>query len=263
MNTKSNVSIWRCLLALFLPLAVLGQATNLSTIRLPTSAVLASNSAVKLKFDAQGALYLSAQANDGSLYSAKYATNGGLVWSQQLGGSLVGGVPEAACLDAAGNYYVTAAAATDWATLKFGPDGTPAWTNRINGVGNRTDTPAAITVDLEGNSYVAGNTSVSGHPGYFTYENFAITVVSYTPSGVQRWRTDYYGNWYRQAQSVVADELGHVFVSGATQLTQAHQIGNVILSLSSASGGYSSRRPGVGRRWVRAGRSRGSSRPAR
>jgi len=174
--------------------------------QLPTSAVLKSNAIVKMKFDSDGAIYLAGQATDGGLYTAKYSWGGGLEWSNHFTGALLGIVPKAVDVDAAGSLYVAANCASNWVTLKQNPNGSPAWTNIVTGVAS-SDAPADIAVDLSGNVYVAGQ--------LFMPSANAVAVISYNSYGVQRWREDgnNQGAWINGgAVCVKVDNRGHVFV---------------------------------------------------
>ena len=168
-----------------------------------------------MKFDSQDSIYVAGPAYDSGLFAAKYAADGSLVWSNHYAGLLLGSVSRAIDVDGAGNSYVTASCASDWVTIKQVPSGAPAWTNWVNGSGNGDDAPAAITTDSSGNVYVAGGTFL----GNGSVPDYSITVVSYNPQGVQRWRTDNrsYPNWeFGQATSIMADNHGHLIV-GAIQ----------------------------------------------
>ena len=70
-------------------------------------------------------------------------------------------------LDGQGNVYVTGYSvglntSSDYATIKYSPDGRRLWVKRYNGAGNDYDSPTSIAVDGKGNVYVTGESEGSG-----------------------------------------------------------------------------------------------------
>ena len=87
-------------------------------------------------------------------------------------------------LDASGNVYVTgysrgASSNLDYATIKYGPDGTQLWVDRYNGTANADDKACAIAVDGSGNIAVTGTAGLGVNPDYLT--------IKYYPGGSRAW----------------------------------------------------------------------------
>jgi hypothetical protein len=88
-------------------------------------------------------------------------------------------------LDSAGNVYVTGAGGgngiyeTDYATIKFGADGSLLWVATYNGPinGDGSDTAYAIALDDSGNVYVTGGSS--------GFEDYA--TIKYDAAGNELW----------------------------------------------------------------------------
>lgn len=90
--------------------------------------------------------------------------------------------------------------------------GVPVWTNRYHGPGNGHDYAIAMTLDGSGNVFVTGSSfATNGYPDFVT--------IKYSNSGTALW-TNYYdgpANTYDQAESVVVDGDGNVFVAGESE----------------------------------------------
>lgn len=117
--------------------------------------------------------------------------------------------------DKFGNVFVTGAsngvgADEDYLTVKYSSTGAQLWEARYNGPGNEYDIPEAITVDKKGNVYVTGSShGVGTGPDYLT--------IKYNSNGVQQWMSRYNGpgNSSDNASSIVVDESGYVYITGA------------------------------------------------
>ena len=109
--------------------------------------------------------------------------------------------------DAAGNFYVSASLNSSrhpsgFAVLKYKFNG------KLQGAFRYTLAPGefqsaaqAVKVDMQGNIYAAGATNVSG------------LVVSFTPSGVQRW-ADRFGGSAGNPIALAIDESGDIYAAG-------------------------------------------------
>lgn len=117
-------------------------------------------------------------------------------------------------VDAAGNVYVTGSSdgpetQTDYATVKFGPEGDQKWIARYSGPGNEIDYPAAIKVDHTGNVYVTGESE-----GVGTRRDYA--TIKYNSDGAQQWMARYNGpaNSTDRVEAIALDKFGNVYVTG-------------------------------------------------
>jgi len=98
----------------------------------------------------------------------------------------------------------------DFYTIKYSNAGVQQWAARYDGGDN--DDPSSLTIDKQGNVYVAG---------YTTHVNtgFDNLVIKYNSSGVQQWKQEYRGsNQYAWDiwNGVAVDSLNNVYVAGYT-----------------------------------------------
>src|ERR1043166_2660320 len=78
-------------------------------------------------------------------------------WVAHYGGAgVVRNVPTAITVDTQGNIFVTGESSSDYATLKYDPEGNKLWEVRYDGLYHGLDVARAIAVDSAGNSYVTG-----------------------------------------------------------------------------------------------------------
>jgi uncharacterized delta-60 repeat protein len=119
-------------------------------------------------------------------------------------------------VDNSGNVYVTgysvgSGTGTDYATVKYSPDGNQLWVARYNGPGNSSDTARALAIDNSGNVYVTGYSDGNG-----TGHDYA--TIKYSPDGNQLWVARYIGpgNGNDSAYALVVDNSGNVYVTGTS-----------------------------------------------
>ena len=125
--------------------------------------------AQSIALDAEGNVYVTgvSQRRRGDLSSADYATvkydpEGNEVWVARYDGFGGGSdVARALALDSEGNVYVTGGSRgfrnSDYATLKYDPDGNQLWVQRYyHPLVDGEDFARAIAVDQDGNIYVTG-----------------------------------------------------------------------------------------------------------
>jgi len=120
--------------------------------------------------------------------------------------------PRDATTDAAGNVYVTGTTnlfgSGDYATIKYGPDGSLKWTATYDNGGD--DYGHAIAVDADGNVYVIGESQGSG-------TDYDFLTIKYSPTGAEVWeaRFDSAGK-YDAGAAIALDVTGNVYVTGTT-----------------------------------------------
>lgn len=126
----------------------------------------------------------------------------------------------AIAVDRHGNVYVTGASAQnpggdynfDIVTIKYDAMGNQLWLNRYNGPGDGDDSPAAIIVDTSGIVYVTGESEDKE-----TRTDFV--TIKYYDDGDTGWVRRYNGpeNSWDEANSMVMDRSGHVYVTGKSK----------------------------------------------
>lgn len=91
------------------------------------------------------------------------------------------------------------------------------WIRRYDDPGHGSDTPSAIAVDATGNSYVTGDSAGMGG-----WPNNDWATVKYAPNGQRLWvaRFNDSANYVDDAEAIVVDEAGNVYVTGSGYSTQ-------------------------------------------
>lgn len=115
-------------------------------------------------------------------------------------------------IDNSGNVLVTAPSAgngDDIIVLKYNNNGNLLWDKRYSSPGNFADEPRSITTDNSGNVYVCGRVWMGTNGDDFV-------TLKYSPTGDLLWSKTYNGtgNNNDQANSIIADNSGNVFVTG-------------------------------------------------
>ena len=150
----------------------------------------------------------------------KYYPNGGIAWVRRYNGpGNYDDVAQAIAVDGSGNVYVTgycyddSGTTSDYATIKYYPNGDAAWVRRYNGPENGDDGARAIAVDRSGNVYVTGFSLASSWPDY------DYATIKYYPSGDPAWVRTYNGpgNSTDEAVAIAVDESGNVYVTGRSK----------------------------------------------
>jgi uncharacterized delta-60 repeat protein len=180
-----------------------------------------NDEAVAIAVDLSGNVYVtgwSESSRDGFVYdyaTIKYDKEGHTKWIRRYNGP-GNGTDQATALavDAQGNLYVTgrstgSGTGSDYATIKYDPDGNELWVRRYNGPANGADNASDLAVDLWGNVYVTGQSEGSG-----TGSDYA--TVRYDASGNELWVRRYNGpeNASDQATALALDLSGNVHVTG-------------------------------------------------
>jgi uncharacterized delta-60 repeat protein len=149
----------------------------------------------------------------------RYDSNLAQQWVRTYNGT--GGmndIPVDVEIDTEGNIVVTGESAgsgatgLDFATIKYGPDGTQIWVRQFNGLAALDDSPTGLALDSEENVYVTGWTM--GRDGRAEF-----LTIKYDPAGIERWATFYRGGLWGQdqARAVAVDPEGNILVTGQTQ----------------------------------------------
>jgi hypothetical protein len=163
-----------------------------------------------LVMDRTGRLYLvGAKHNPSSSFDyvvACFGRDGETLWSRFLDGMKNVDVPQAACVDAAGNLVVTGqstgkGSSFDVLTAKYAPTGETLWTRRYNGPQNSADRGWCIATDQK-DDVIVGATSIgpTGQPD--------MALLCYSPSGELVWTYRYSGGGTGEARPVVIRPYG-------------------------------------------------------
>ena len=115
-----------------------------------------------------------------------------------------------------GNIYVTGisdgglSSRSDYATVKYYPNGDTAWVRRYTGPGADSDEPLDLAVDDSGNAYVTGH-SHSNQTGW------DYLTIKYQSNGDTAWVRRYDGtnNYKDSAMAIVVDSRGNVYITGS------------------------------------------------
>ncbi|MFH1336751.1 MAG: dockerin type I domain-containing protein, partial [Candidatus Zixiibacteriota bacterium] len=99
---------------------------------------------------------------------------------------------------------------SDYATIKYYPNGDTAWVRRYDGPGNTWDEARSLELDLSGNVYV------TGYSGNSSWTSFYYATIKYYPNGDTGWvrRYNISQNGWCQDSSMAIDASGNVYVSG-------------------------------------------------
>ena len=143
----------------------------------------------------------------------KYDQHGNELWVIRYDGIGIDCV-KASAIDSYGHnsIYVTGTSdgggeSTDYLTIKCDENGNLVWVRRYSGPEKGSDWPCGITVDSYGNVCVAGTSEGAG-----TQADFA--TVKYDSQGNQLWARTYGDHDWDQANALVVDSSGNVYVTG-------------------------------------------------
>ena len=165
----------------------------------------------------------------------QYDPDGNLLWSARYNGPADGeDVAAAVVTDAEGCVYVTGASASpgpagsshsDYATVKYGPDGTELWVARYGGLAQYDDEAVDMVVGDGGALFVTGNVSeyclqyVHGLPVLTVCTDYA--TLAYDAEGHQQWVRTYDSaegspvGADDRASGMATDGAGNVYVTGS------------------------------------------------
>jgi len=178
--------------------------------------------ALALAVDGAGNVYVTGESRGSGITTdyatIKYGPDGSQQWAARYDGPA--GREDGAsglAVDGSGNVYVTGASKGpgsfwDYATIKYGPDGSQQWLARYDGPVSALDIAAVLAVDGSGNVYVTGQSEGPGTiPDYAT--------IKYGPDGTQQWVARYDGpaSGLEAAFAVAVDGSGNVYVTGQSE----------------------------------------------
>jgi len=182
-----------------------------------------SDVAVAVAIDGTGNVYVTGRSlgrgTSVDYATIKYSPAGDTLWVRRFDG--LGNGDDAAsalAVDDSGNVYVTGSSFglgtfSDFATIKYTPNGDILWVKRYNGQGNGIDGASALAVDDSGNVFVTGTTDYSCD---FPRCAGDYTTIKYAPNGDILWVKGYNGpgNGADRATALVLDDNGNVYVTG-------------------------------------------------
>ena len=158
---------------------------------------------------------------NGDYATIKYNAGGGQKWLKRYNApSEKKGEHDfanALAIDGNGNVHVTGgiqknSTGYDYTTYKYDNDGDREWKKTYNGPGTGPDEANDITLDAQGNVYVAGRSD-----GLGTSLDFA--TIKYGADGNTKWSKRYNGpgNGFDMATAVAVDGNGNVYVTGVSE----------------------------------------------
>jgi hypothetical protein len=162
-----------------------------------------------------GTSCVSQTGNIGDYATIKYYPDGDTAWVRRYNGPAnEWDEAHAIAIDKSGNVYVTGQSSgtfSDYATIKYYPNGDTAWVRRYNGTGNSEDIATDLAIDSCGNTYVAG--------GSWNGTDFDYAIVKYDSSGNQLWVKTYNGptNGDDGAQAIAVCGCDTVYVTGESE----------------------------------------------
>jgi uncharacterized delta-60 repeat protein len=208
-------------LAMLWAVPCFAQKVDTSWVRRYNGPGNSTDQANAIAVDSSGNVYVTGWSwGSGTTYdyaTIKYYPTGDTAWVRRYNGP-GNSIDEANAIavDGSGNVYVTgysysgSVTDSDYATIKYYPNGDTAWVRRYNGLGNGTDRAHAIAVDSSGNVYVTGES----YGGSGTAGDYA--TIKYYPNGDTAWvrRYNASGNSGDGAFAIAVDCSGNVYVTG-------------------------------------------------
>ncbi|HKZ21582.1 MAG TPA: SBBP repeat-containing protein [candidate division Zixibacteria bacterium] len=171
-----------------------------------------------IKVDTAGNVYIAGRSYGGGTFfdyaTIKYGPTGDTLWVRRYNGT--GNALDRAnalAVDKNGNVYVTGESwrgtSSDYATIKYSPNGEIIWTRYYDGPATGEDRAYALTVDDSGNVYVSGESI--GNGSFYDY-----ATIKYDSNGNTLWLKRYNGtaNEDDAAYALETDKNGNVYVTG-------------------------------------------------
>lgn len=170
-----------------------------------------------------GSVTLYTIAGGTTLFLAKYDNNGNVLWARNVNKSHFNDI-SAVTVDGSDNLYITseysnsAVSALNIFISKYNQTGNEIWTKHPQGLSD--DFSNTIFVDAFGSVIVAGSfESPNLSFGSVTLVNYGyndIFLAKYNVNGSVVWaKSPLWGNNEDEANSVIADELGNIYVTGS------------------------------------------------
>jgi hypothetical protein len=177
--------------------------------------------AIAIVVDDSGYVYVTGASSGSETYwdyaTIKYYPNGDTAWVRRYNGP--GNSHDnasAIVLDDSGCVYVTGSSYgsgtySDYATIKYYPNGDTAWLRRYDGPANSYEQGEAMAIDDSNYVYVTGSSR-----GIETQEDYV--TIKYYPNGDTAWVRRYNGsgNFEDVAFAIAVDDSGYVYVTGRT-----------------------------------------------
>ncbi|MFC2088139.1 SBBP repeat-containing protein [Calditrichota bacterium] len=182
-----------------------------------------NDQATALSVDMQGNVYVTGASTgtgtDFDYATVKYNSSGVEQWVARYNGP--GSLDDQAtslALEGQDHVYVTgfsmgSGTDNDYATVKYNTSGIEQWVARYNGPVNSLDEATGLSIDKQGNVYVAGFSVGSG-----SILDCDYATIKYNSSGSEQWVARYNGpaNSYDEAKAIVVDVQGNVYVTGSS-----------------------------------------------
>ena len=154
-----------------------------------------------------------------SYMTIKYDPSGQEIWAATYPSSGATAYAYAMVLDVEGNVFVTGQAyspgsGSDYATVKYDPDGKELWVALFDGGGKSADGGRALIVGPDGSSYVTGDSGVDS------------VTIRYASDGRQLWATRFRpeGRVSSLTETLQLDAMGNTYAGGGS--TESCQVGS-------------------------------------
>ena len=169
----------------------------------------------------------------------KFNSNGDTLWVQRYDGPKNSNDQVSSlAIDGNGNVYVTGTSVisisnyvSDYATIKYNPNGDALWTRRYSGPGIVSkDIASSIAVDGSANVYVTGRANIvtGGMCGPFC-SSADVATIKYNANGDTIWTNKFhYAPDFYQQPSVAVNQIGDVHVSGGNTVIKYNSSGNTL-----------------------------------